>query len=123
MVDRVCVVCGDKLTGSQKILCGKKTCRYVHNQPYYLKYQKQRYSNIRIERYCIVCGKKLKGRQRKYCSTHRYTKNHHNIYEIQNQSTKPLPEPPKNNNCEECGGQIIFKDNEYFCSICGLVVE
>jgi len=29
----------------------------------------------------------------------------------------------RNNDCEECGGKIIYKSNELYCSKCGLVFD
>lgn len=71
----------------------------------------------------MICGKILSGRQKKFCSIKCKKKNNtYNQYKVDSESKMPLPVPPKDNKCVECMGNIIFKDNEYFCGKCGLVV-
>lgn len=117
-----CVVCGTELTGRQTKYCSDK-CKAVFHKPYYLKYKQNRRRINKKPRYCVVCGKELVTRQRKYCSLSCKKKNYnYNPFLVKNLSTLPIPEAPKNNKCEECGGNILYLDKEYFCSKCGLVV-
>lgn len=117
-----CKVCGGDLEGRQTKYCSPK-CQRINKRPYHVRYMRNYNNAKRVPRYCVVCGKQLKGRQRKFCSVECRNKNkRYNQFEIDMESVMPEKVPNFDNKCEECQGQVIKVDEEYFCKKCGLVI-